>query len=76
MLKRPRLRIFCTTEEDEASLHREKQKELFDLSVLKRSFHLFLCVALFALCVLGGAKSFGFNVEMTKIKDILHHRGR
>ncbi|MGK0305766.1 MAG: nitrate reductase NapE component, partial [Gammaproteobacteria bacterium] len=50
--------------------------ELLDSSVLMRSTYLFLCVALFALCVLGGAKSFGFNVEMTKIKDILHHRER
>jgi hypothetical protein len=58
MLKRPRLRIFCTTEKDEASLHREKQKELFDLSSLKRFTYLFLCVALLALC---GAKSFGFK---------------
>jgi len=61
MLKRQRLRIFCTTEEDEASLHREKQKELFDLSSLKRLTYLFLCAALLALCVLGGAKSFGFK---------------
>jgi len=61
MLKRQRLRIFCTTEEDEASLHREKQKELFDLSSLKRATYLFLGAALLALCVLGGAKSFVFK---------------
>jgi len=61
MLKRQRLKIFCTTEEDEASLHREKQKELFDSSVLKRLAYLFLGAALLALCVLGGAKSFGFK---------------
>jgi hypothetical protein len=60
-LKRQRLRIFCSTEEDEASLHREKQKELFDSSVLKEFAYLFLGVALLALCVLGGAKSFGFK---------------
>jgi hypothetical protein len=61
MTKRPRLKIFCTTEKDEASLHREKQKELFDLSSLKGFAYLFLCVALLALCVLCGAKSFGFK---------------
>jgi len=50
MFKRQRLRIFCTTEEDEASLHREKQKELLDLSSLKRSTYLFLGGSTFYGC--------------------------
>jgi hypothetical protein len=61
MFKRQRLRIFCTTEEDEASLHREKQKELFDLSSLKRFAYLFLGVAS-ALFSLGGAKFYIVNL--------------
>ena len=39
----------------------KSKKELFDSSVLKEFAYLFLGVALLALCVLGGAKSFGFK---------------
>ena len=60
-VEKTKIKDICTTEEDEASLHREKQKELLDSSVLKRLAYLFLGVALLALCVLGGAKSFGFK---------------
>jgi hypothetical protein len=45
----------------ENKLLNEKQKELFDSSVLKRLAYLFLGAALLALFVLGGAKSFVFK---------------